>query len=395
MTRDLAVEAAFERVSACIAEIRDAITRTRMQRIDSLFTALPRMVRDLAAELGKQVQLKVDGGDVELDREMIEMIRDPLTHIIRNAIDHGIEDEKGRAKAGKDKAGYLRVSARQAGNQILIEVADDGRGIDGDALVRKAIGAGILSPEGAERLSFQQKMALVFSPGLSTAGEVTAISGRGVGMDVVRANIERIGGIVEIDSRRGEGVRLLIRVPLTLTIIPALTVSAGGQIFAIPRSAIDEILRAGGSTHIDRVGEATVATIRGRRVPVVDLSDLLGVESPTSADDKKIILLKPAGGDVYALAIDVVHDHEELVVKPAAPLVMAAGLYAGTTLADDGRPILLLDPSGMANQAGFRFDEQESDRRIAEPERAGDEKREATLLLFRGLDGAAAAFRCR
>jgi two-component system, chemotaxis family, sensor kinase CheA len=389
--RDIAVEAAFERVSACIGEIRDAITRTRMQRIDSLFTALPRMVRDLSAELGKQVRLEVDGGDVELDREMIEMIRDPLTHIIRNAIDHGIEPAEARTKAGKDKAGFLRVSARQAGNQILIEVADDGRGIDGEALVRKAIAAGILTADKAERLSPMQKLALVFAPGLSTAGEVTAISGRGVGMDVVRANIERIGGVVDIDSRRGEGVRLCIRVPLTLTIIPALTVSAAGQIFAIPRSAIEEILRAGGTTRIDTIGETQVATVRGRRVPLLALSDLLGVDSTAAPEDRKIILLKPAGGDVFALAVDTVHDHEELVVKPAAPLVMAAGLYAGTTLADDGRPILLLDPSGMANQARFRNEEAEAGGRALEADEAEDGVRDSTLLLFRGLDGGTRA----
>ena len=400
--RDLTVEAAFERLSGCIGEIRDAITRTRMQRIDSLFTALPRMVRDLSAELGKLVRLEVDGGDVELDREMIEMIRDPLTHIIRNSIDHGIETADERTGAGKEPSGYLRVSARQAGNQILIEVADDGRGIDADALVRKALSAGIISPERAEKLSTVQKLGLVFAPGLSTAGEVTAISGRGVGMDVVRANIERIGGLVDIDSRRGEGVRLCIRVPLTLTIIPALTVSAGGQIFAIPRSAIEEILRAGGATQLDRIGQSTVATVRGRRVPLIALSDLLGVEATVPDSDgaasasalrtrglpsSSIILLKPAGGDVYALAVDAVHDHEELVVKPAAPAVMTAGLYAGTTLADDGRPILLLDPSGMANQSGFRFDEQDTEHRHAAAAQAQDGPDETSLLLFHGLDG--------
>ena len=386
--RDVAVEAAFERVSACIAEIRDAITRTRMQRIDNLFSALPRMVRDLSAELGKQVRLEVDGGDVELDREMIEMIRDPLTHIVRNAIDHGIETAAAREQAGKPPAGFLKVSARQAGNQILLEVADDGRGIDGDALVRKAIAAGVLTAERAERMSAAQKTALIFTPGLSTAGEVTAISGRGVGMDVVRANIERIGGVVDIDSRTGQGVRLCIRVPLTLTIIPALTVSAGGQIFAIPRSAIEEILRAGaGAVRIDAVGEARVATIRGRRVPLVDLAELLGVESDGAEGEGKIVLLKPAGGDLYALGVDAVHDHEELVVKPAAPPLMAAGLYAGTTLADDGRPILLLDPSGMAARAGIGSEAQEPERSAVPMDAAEDRKAQSNLLLFRGLDG--------
>jgi len=387
--RDVAVEAAFERVSACIAEIRDGITRTRMQRIDSLFAGLPRMVRDLSAELGKQVRLQADGGDVELDREMIEMIRDPLTHIVRNSIDHGIESPDERLAAGKPKAGILKVSARQAGNQILIEVADDGRGIDGEALVRNARAAGLISAEQAEKLTPSQRTALVFAPGLSTAGEVTAISGRGVGMDVVRANIERIGGVVDVDSKASQGVRLCIRVPLTLTIIPALTVSAGGQVFAIPRSAIDEILRiGGGAVRFDRVGEAEVAMVRGRRMPAIGLESLLGVEAALPREEQKIILLKPAGGDVYALIVDSVHDHEELVVKPAAPAVMAAGLYAGTTLADDGRPILLLDPSGMAKQAGIRFDEGEIDRALlAQADESEAQDRISTLLLFRMLDG--------
>ncbi|HET9429014.1 MAG TPA: chemotaxis protein CheA [Allosphingosinicella sp.] len=390
--RDVAVEAAFERVSNCIAEIRDTITRTRMQRIDNLFTTLPRMVRDLAAELGKQVQLEVDGGDVELDREMIEMIRDPLSHIVRNAIDHGIEPGDERTAAGKNPIGLLKVCARQAGNQILIEVSDDGRGIDGDALVRKAVAGGILSAERAEGLTPSQKTALVFAPGLSTAGAVTAISGRGVGMDVVRANIERVGGVTDVESRSGQGVRLSIRVPLTLTIIPALTVSAGGQIFAIPRSGIEEILRAsGGTVRMDSVGESLVATIRGRRVPLVSLSQLLRVEPQTADHDCKVILLKPAGGDVYALTVDAVHDHEELVVKPAAPAIMTAGLYAGTTLADDGRPILLLDPSGLAKQAGIRLQEQEIERHVAEPQAAAEKDKEATLLVFRGMDGGCRA----
>ena len=386
--RMVPVETAFERMSACIAEIRDAITRTRMQRIDNLFSALPRMVRDLSAELDKQVRLAVDGGDVELDREMIEMIRDPLTHIVRNAVDHGIEPAAEREKAGKPPHGQLKVSARQAGNQILIEVVDDGRGIDGEALVRQAIAAGMMTAEQAERLSPSQKKALIFAPGVSTAGEVTAISGRGVGMDVVRANIERIGGVVDVDSRVGQGVRLVIRVPLTLTIIPALTVSAGGQIFAIPRSAIVEILRPGGdSVRIDAVGESRVARVRDRRMPLLGLADLLGVASSVVEAEARLILLKPAGGETYALVVDAVHDHEELVVKPAAPAVMTAGLYAGTTLADDGRPILLLDPSGMANQAGLSADEAEPESR---PEESGGEAnggREAMLLLFRDLGG--------
>ncbi len=391
---DMAVEAAFDRVSACIAEIRDAITRTRMQRIDNLFAALPRMVRDISAELDKQVRLEVDGGDVELDREMIEMIRDPLTHMVRNAIDHGIEPAEARAAAGKDAAGTLKVCARQSGNQILIEVIDDGRGIDGDRLVKKALVSGVLTPERAERLSQAQKINLIFEAGLSTAQEVTAISGRGVGMDVVRANIERIGGLVEVDSKLGQGVRFTIRVPLTLTIIPALTVSAGGQIFAIPRAAIDEILRTSGSAvRLETIGESCIATIRGRRVPLITLTDLLDLPRSAAGKDQTIILLKPAGGDVYALLLDAVHDHEELVVKPAAPAIMAAGLYAGTTLADDGRPVLLLDPSGIASKAAIAEQEAEREHRAAESTKKARVEEHAQLLVFRGLDGGRRAVR--
>src|SRR5687767_849086 len=274
---DTEMAAAFERVSATVADLRDSITRTRMQRIDNLFAPLPRMVRDISGQTGKQVALEIDGGDVEIDREMIEMIRDPLTHIIRNAIDHGIESADERKAAGKAEAGLLAVCARQAGNQILIEICDDGRGIDGDALVRKALASGLLTPKRAERLSPAQKTALMFEAGLSTAAEVTAISGRGVGMDVVRANIERIGGIVDVESKPGEGVRLTLRVPLTLTIIPALTVSAGGETYAIPRSAIEEIVRAkGDAVRVERVGGTGIATIRGRRVPLVSLGAVLG-----------------------------------------------------------------------------------------------------------------------
>src|SRR5215213_5272450 len=241
---DVPVDGAFERLSSIIAELRDAITRTRMQRIENLFVALPRMVRDLSAELGKQVLVDIEGGDVELDREMIEMIRDPLTHIIRNAVDHGIETPADRIAAGKREIGILCVSARQSGNQILIDIQDDGRGIDGKKLVEKAIAAGTVDKSDAAQLTPREQLALIFEAGLSTAKEVTAISGRGVGMDVVRSNIERIGGIVEVDSKLGEGTRMTLRVPLTLTIIPALTVSIAGQHFAIPRSAIDEIVRA-------------------------------------------------------------------------------------------------------------------------------------------------------
>ena len=390
---DVPVDGAFERLSSIIAEMRDAITRTRMQRIENLFVGLPRMVRDLSAELGKQVLVDIEGGDVELDREMIEMIRDPLTHIIRNAVDHGIEKPADRLKAGKREIGILAVGARQSGNQILIDIHDDGRGIDGKKLVAKALDVGLLEKDDAAKLTPREQLALIFEAGLSTAKEVTSISGRGVGMDVVRSNIERIGGIVEVDSKLGEGTRMTLRVPLTLTIIPALTVSIAGQHFAIPRSAIEEIVRANGeSVSLEHLGGAGIATIRGRRVPEVSLSAILGLPSEVDENDRTLIVLRPAGGDVYALSVDRIHDHEELVVKPAAPAVMATGLYAGTTLADDGSPILLFDPGGLAQVGGVRLETQERTARIVEASAAAVSKA-TPVLLFRSVDGTRRALR--
>jgi len=390
---DVSVDGAFERLSAIIAEMRDAITRTRMQRIENLFVALPRMVRDLSAELGKQVLVDIEGGDVELDREMIEMIRDPLTHIVRNAVDHGIEAPAQRLKAGKREIGILAVSARQSGNQILIDIQDDGQGIDGSKLVEKAVAAGILDKKEAAKLTPREQLALIFEAGLSTASSVTAISGRGVGMDVVRSNVERIGGVVEVDSNPGQGTRMTLRVPLTLTIIPALSVSIGSQHFAIPRSAIVEIVRANGeSVTLDSLGGAGVATIRGNRVPEVALADILGLASEVPDEQRNLVVLRPAGGDIYALAVDRIHDHEELVVKPAAPQVMATGLYAGTTLADDGSPILLFDPAGLAEMGNVKLEAQDRTARVAEVP-ATAEAKAVEVLLFRGLDGARRALR--
>ena len=388
---DAAAEAAFDRLSQSIGEMRDAITRTRMARIDNLFSALPRLVRDLSVDLSKLVTLEIDGGDVELDREMIEMIRDPLTHIVRNAVDHGIEGPDDRARAGKPATGRLRVSARQAGNRILIEIADDGRGIDPDRLVAKAIAQGSLTPERAAAMSPRAKLDLIFAAGFSTADAVTAISGRGVGMDVVRANVERIGGTVDLDSRLGQGLRLTLSVPLTLTIIPALTIGVGELHYAIPRSAIEEIVRVGGrSVAMERMGDAPVAVIRGRRLPVVQLHRFLGIDSNAAEDEPQVlIVVRAGGGERYALGVDRVFDHEELVVKPAAPAIMAAGIFAGTTLPDNSRPMLLLDVASIAAIAGVRPIAAED---AAAEDQAGAAEA-APTLLFLDLDGRERAIR--
>ena len=374
---DPRIEGALDRLSATVTEMRETVTRTRMQRIEALFSSMPRMVRDLAAPLGKQVALTIEGGDVELDREMIELLRDPFVHIIRNAVDHGIGPPDVRRAAGKSETGRLAIVARQSGNQILIEIEDDGTGIDTARLVRKAVDAGLLSEAEAERMGEEEQVALIFAPGLSSRDTVTALSGRGVGMDVVRANIEQLGGRVRASNRPGHGLTLTLQVPLTLSIIPTIVVAVGDQRFALPRQAIEEIVSlANPAVRIDPLGGGRVATVRGERLPLAELGATLGIGGTAA-----VLAIVATRGGHYALAIDAVLDTEELVVKPAAPAVMASGLYAGQTLPDSGLPLLLLDPSGIAAAAGV----------TAVPPTALDDQEQVeqglSALLFDDLDG--------
>ncbi|MBB5715368.1 chemotaxis protein CheA [Sphingomonas aerophila] len=379
---DPRVEAALERLSGTVAEMRDTVTRTRMQKIDALFSALPRMVRDTAAELGKAVALTLEGSDVELDREMIEMMRDPLVHIIRNALDHGIEAPSVRRSAGKRETGRLTVSARQSGNQILVEIADDGAGIDVARVAAKAVKMGLYSAADVDAMSQAAREELIFAAGLSSKDLASSISGRGVGMDVVRANIEQIGGRISLTSRPGRGLVITIQVPLTLSIMPTIVIGAGGQRFALSRASIDEIVTARGDTvRIDAVGDSAIATVRGERLPLVRLSALLGL--PQTGEPGTLAIVGTRDGS-YALGIDAVLDTEELVIKPAAPAVMATGLYAGQSLPDSGLPMLLLDGAGVATVAGLRFD-----RAIGADEQADTEAAIPAVpaLLFEDLDG--------
>lgn len=376
------LESALERLSLTVAEMRDTVTRTRMQKIDALFSALPRIVRDTAGGLGKAVTLHVDGADVELDREMIEMLRDPLVHIVRNSIDHGIETPAERRALGKRETGRLEVSARQSGNQILVEIVDDGAGIDVTRVVAKAISSGLLDEAKASTLSPQARLDLIFAPGLSSRDAATEVSGRGVGMDVVRANIESIGGRIALTSRSGQGLTIAIQIPLTLSILPTVVLGAGGQRFAIARTAIEEIVTVRGDTvRIDRVGGASVAAVRGDRVPLVSLSDLLGLGG--CRDAPSLLALVSVRDGRFALGIDAVLDTEELVVRPAAPAVMTTGLYAGQTLPDSGLPMLLLDAAGIAATAGLRFVPQLAAHEPVEAAEAPG----TCALLFDDLDG--------
>ena len=377
---DPRVEAALERLSVTVAEMRDTVTRTRMQKIEALFSALPRMVRDTAAELGKTVALTIDGADVELDREMIEMMRDPLVHIVRNAIDHGIEAPEARAAAGKPATGNLRICARQSGNQILIEITDDGAGINVERVCAKALAQGLHTEAQIAAMTPAERVDLILLAGLSSRDSVTAISGRGVGMDVVRANIEQIGGQLALSNRPGQGLSLTIEVPLTLSIIPTIVIGIGDQRFALARPTVEEIVKLRGAVRIDTIGDSHVVSLRGRRLPLVDLGRLLGipVESPSTT-----LAIVASRSGTYALAVGAVLDSEELVVKPASPVVMASGLFAGQTLPDSGLPMLLLDGGGIAAAAGLKFDAVPID--VAED--GVDETPGVPALLFADLDG--------
>ncbi|PTQ61339.1 two-component system chemotaxis sensor kinase CheA [Sphingomonas aurantiaca] len=376
---DPQVEAALERLSLTVADMRDTVTRTRMQKVDALFSALPRMVRDTSAELAKSIDLVIEGADVELDREMIELMRDPLGHIIRNAIDHGIETPTERRAAGKPLTGRLIVSARQSGNQILIEIADDGKGIDVARIVAKAAEKRLYGVAELAAMSEAAKLDLIFAPGLSSRDTVTAISGRGVGMDVVRANIEQIGGRIVLTNDPGRGLRIVIHVPLTLSILSTIIVGVGAQRFALPRQAIEEIVMVrGNQVRIETIGDAATVTVRGKRMPLVSLGELLDLngDSPPT-----LVIVSTREGD-YALGVDTVLDTEELVVKPASPAVMATGVYAGKTLPDNGLPMLLLDAAGIAAVAGLRFTPVIAAAAVVEEVVPG-----VPALLFDDLDG--------
>ncbi|MEP3029707.1 MAG: chemotaxis protein CheA [Erythrobacter sp.] len=346
------IDGPFERLTTILSDVRDAITRMRMQRIETLFGSLPRLVRDLSADLGKQVMIDLEGGDVELDREMIETVRDPLTHIIRNAIDHGIESPSERLSSGKREIGLLSISARQSGNTISIVVSDDGNGLNEEKIAAKAVSVGLATAAESQSMSREKILQMIFQPGFSTAETISNVSGRGVGLDVVRDNLEKVGGTISVSSTPGVGSMFTLQVPLTLSIIAGLTVGVGEQRFAIPQSYVEEIIHnSAKSLDFSRVGDTSLITFRGERIPCLSLGEVLDLGSSDMADsDQTMVLLRLASGDLFALAVDRIHHHGDLVVKPLAPAVMKSGFYAGSTLLDDGQPILLLDVTNIASR---------------------------------------------
>ena len=380
----------FERLSGILTDVREAITRMRMQRIEQLYNALPRLVRDLSAELDKQVMVDFEGANVELDREMIEMIRDPITHLIRNAIDHGIEKPALRRAVGKREIGMLSIASRQSGNTITIVITDDGNGLDAEKIGAKAVANGLVTRDELAAMSSAQITDLIFEPGLSTADTVSAVSGRGVGMDVVRSNIEKVGGKISVSSKPGEGTRFTLELPLTLSIISALTVSIGEQFFAVPHSYVEEIVHGrSAALEFSQVGDTDLVTFRGNRIPCITLNSVLRVNARRAGPDQRLVLLRLGNGMVFALAVDQIHDQEDIVIKPLSPAIMASGVYAGTTLLDDGRAVLMLDIPAIAEEYGLtrdirtrsRAEDQDSDE--AQPH----DQRKRMLMTFVDFNG--------
>jgi two-component system chemotaxis sensor kinase CheA len=351
--------APLQRLNHVTSELQESVMTTRMQPISAAWSKLPRLARDLAVELNKKIEVVTHGAGTELDRQVLEMIKDPLTHMIRNAADHGLEAPGERAKAGKPETGRITLSARHEGSQILIEVADDGRGLQAAKLRAKALTRGLLTPADAASLSDAKIHQLIFHPGFSTAEAVSGISGRGVGMDVVRTNIEKIGGAVELSSVEGRGTRFTIRIPLTLTIVSALIVDCCGERFAMPQSAVIELVGVGGGSRrsLEDINGAPVLRLRDRLLPLISLQELMGLPRADKCDEQSI-LVTSLGAFSFGIIVDRVFDTEEIVVKPAASILRAIPYYSGATILGDGAVIMILDPKGIAARIGASDVEQ-------------------------------------
>ncbi len=353
------------RLDMVTADLRESVMKARMQPVSNIFSKIPRIVRDLSQALGRRVRLQVEGQDTELDKSLLEAIKDPLTHAVRNSLDHGIEPPEVRLAAGKDPEGTLKLRAAQEGSHVLIEVSDDGAGIAVEKIRQKAIERGLITAERAKHLAERELLQLIFLPGFSTAAAVTNVSGRGVGMDVVRTNVERIGGKVEIDSRAGKGTTLRLRIPLTLAIIPALIVRSVNQSFALPQGALSELVhippeQAGAA--IEWIENAPLYRLRGKLLPLIFLDRLLmpGVEHKMATERDNFIAVLDADGRRFGLVVDGLADPEEIVVKPLSAVLKDIGLFSGATVLGNADLALILDPGSIAMKAGVTLCEEEA-----------------------------------
>lgn len=348
---DAALVRASQRLSLIATELQQGVMKTRMQPIEHVWSKVPRMVRDISTSLGRHVRLEMIGQETELDRGLLEAIKDPLTHLIRNAIDHGIESPAAREAAGKSPTGLLTLRAYHQGGQVVVEISDDGKGIDAQAVAAKAVERGLRTPAQVADMSTQDLLHLVFLPGFSTADHVTNVSGRGVGMDVVKTKVEAIGGVVDVQSTQDLGTTWRLRIPLTLAIMPALTVECNTETYAIPQVNLLELLAVDDKqTGVEYVGEAPVYRLRGHLLPLVDLRDVLGSPARDSLVNAVIAVVQADGGR-FGLVVDHVRNTEEIVAKPIAAAVKNIGLYAGATLLGDGSVALILDIPAVARRA--------------------------------------------
>jgi two-component system chemotaxis sensor kinase CheA len=352
---DAGFQAISQRMNLIATELQEEVMKTRMQPIGNIWSKFPRTVRDVAVGCGKEVRIEMEGKETELDKTIIEAIKDPLTHLVRNAVDHGIETPEARVRAGKDPSGRLTLRAFHEGGQVNIEISDDGAGLDVARIRKKAVERGMITAESAARMQDRDIFNLIFLAGLSTAEKVTNVSGRGVGMDVVKTNIEKIGGTVDVQSAPGRGTTVRVRIPLTLAIIPALIVTCGENRFAIPQVALLELVSLDGretSGGIETVHGAPVCRLRGRLLPLVYLSrELQLAEMRASSEVVNVVVLR-ADDRQFGLVVDGIHDTEEIVVKPLRKQLKSIKTFAGASIMGDGRVALILDVMGLAQRAG-------------------------------------------
>ena len=374
----------LQRLSNVTAELQEGVMKTRMQPIGNAWQKFPRIVRDLSNELGKQIDLEMVGAETELDRQVLDLIKDPLTHMVRNSADHGLESPEQRRIAGKPPNGRIRLSAYHEGGHIIIQVADDGRGLDTERIKANAVAQGLVAEADVEKLSESQIHKFIFAAGFSTAATVTNVSGRGVGMDVVRNNIDQIGGTIDVKSVAGVGLSFTIKIPLTLAIVAALIVEAGGDRFAIPQLSVIELVRArSGSEHrIERIKNTTVLRLREKLLPLARLSELLGGKAAGDVESGFIVVTQ-VGGQIFGIVVDKVFHTEEIVVKPMSSKLRHITMFSGNTILGDGSVIMIIDPNGAAQAIGSSITSQVGAHEAAQAVSAATAEQSTSLLMFR------------
>lgn len=385
--KDSSFSAPLQRLNLVVSDLQEGVMKTRMQPVGNAWAKLPRIVRDVCRELNKKIELEMYGQDTELDRQVLEMIKDPLTHMIRNSADHGIELPEDRLQAGKPEAGKIILRSYHQGGHIMIEISDDGRGLPLEKIKKKLLQNRLVTEEQLQNLSTQQIQQYIFHPGFSTADQITAVSGRGVGMDVVRSNIERIGGSIEMRSIEGKGTHFSIKIPLTLAIVSALIIGNGDDRFAIPQLSVSElVLISEESAHkIEYVNNARVLRLRGNLLPLLDLEELTG--KPAAAEDKRdrYVVVAKVAQFLFGIIVDKVYDLEEIVVKPVTRLLKDLPLFSGNTILGDGQVIMILDPAGVLKAAGMS-ESVDSLRSEDVEETVQARGAEMQLLLFKAGD---------